>query len=166
MRDEFAALYAFNRWANVQFLDAASHLSAEELDRDLKSSFPSVRATLVHLLGAEWVWLERWLGHSPTTFPDAAGLPDVAAIRARWDLLWDEQRTFLEGLDDAGVGTLVTYRTMAGHEFSQPLGELLRHVVNHATYHRGQLTTLLRQLGHGAPSTDLVTYYRLRPEAG
>lgn len=166
MMDDIRALYAYTRWANLLFLEAASHLTPEELDRDLKSSFPSVRTTLVHLLGAEWVWLERWLGRSPTTFPDAAFLTDVASIRARWDALWADEEGFLATLGDADLVRPLTYRTMAGHEFTQPLGEVLRHVVNHGTYHRGQLTTLLRQLGHGAPSTDLVTYYRQRPEAG
>ncbi|GMV04037.1 MAG: hypothetical protein AMXMBFR53_03180 [Gemmatimonadota bacterium] len=161
--DEIRALYAFNRWANLQFLAALEGLSDEELHRDMKSSFPSVLATLVHLLGAEWVWLERWLGRSPQHFPDAAALDSVAAVRARWDALWAEQRTFLAGLGDGDAGRPVAYRNFAGNDFTQPLGELLRHVVNHATYHRGQLTTLLRQLGHGAPSTDLVTYYRTRP---
>lgn len=163
---DIRTLYAYNRWANLQFLDALSGLSDEELGRDMKSSFPTVTATLVHLLGAEWVWLERWLGRSPTGFPDASALSSVAAVRARWDALWREQKAFLDGLGDGDLARPVTYRNLAGHEFTQTLGELLRHVVNHATYHRGQLTTLLRQLGHGAPSTDLVAYYRTRPEVG
>jgi uncharacterized damage-inducible protein DinB len=158
--DEFRRLYAFNRWANLRFLDALDGLSADELTRDMHSSFPTVLATLIHALGAEWIWLERWLGRSPTTFPDASALTSVAAVRARWDALWADQQAFLDGLDDGEGARPVTYRNMAGQEFTQPLGDLLRHVVNHASYHRGQLTTLLRQLGHGAPSTDLVLFLR------
>jgi uncharacterized damage-inducible protein DinB len=157
---EIRRLYAFNRWANLRFLDAVEVLSDEELGRDLHSSFPNVAATLVHLLGAEWIWMERWLGRSPTGFPDAADLDSVAKVRARWDVVWEEQQAFLQGLEDADVSRPVTYVNLGGNEFTQPLGDLLRHVVNHATYHRGQLTTLLRQLGHPAPSTDLVTFYR------
>lgn len=157
---ELRRLYAFNRWANLRFLDAVERLSDEELGRDMKSSFPNVAATLVHLLGAEWVWLERWLGRSPVGFPDASKLNSVAEVRVRWDALWAEQRAFLDGLSDDDARRPVTYVNLAGNEFTQPLGDLLRHVVNHATYHRGQLTTLLRQLGHDAPSTDLVLYYR------
>jgi len=154
-------LYTFNRWANLRFLDALDGLSDEELGRDLKSSFPNVAATLVHLLGAEWIWLERWRGGSPTGFPDAVTMNSVARVRERWDALWADQQAFLEGLADDDLDRPLTYRTLAGDEFTQPLGDLLRHVVNHATYHRGQLTTMLRQLGHAAPSTDLVTWYRL-----
>ena len=163
--DEIRALYAFNRWATLRFLDALDGLTPEELTRDLKSSFPSVLATATHMLGAEWIWLERWLRRSPGGFPDMTALDSVAAVRARWMELWQEQETFLEGLGDDDMARPVTYRTMAGDTLTQPLGELLRHVVNHATYHRGQLTTLLRQLGHAAPGTDLVTYYRMRAEA-
>lgn len=158
--DEVRRLYAFNRWANLRFLDALDVLSEEELGRDMGSSFPSVAATLVHMLGAEWIWLERWLGRSPTSFPDAAGLSSVAAVRTRWDALWGEQMQFLDLLDDSDLSRALAYRNMAGHDFAQPLGELLRHVVNHGSYHRGQLATLLRQLGHAAPATDLVLYYR------
>lgn len=165
MMNEIRTLFAYNRWANVQFLDALSKLTDEEVGRDLKSSFPSALATLVHILGAEWVWLERWLGRSPTGFPDSPTLTSVAAVGARWDALWTEQKTHLDGLGDADLARPLTYHNLAGNQFTQPLGELLRHVVNHGTYHRGQLTTLLRQLGHGAPSTDLVAYYRTRPEA-
>lgn len=158
--DEIRRLYAFNRWANLRFLDALGALSDEELGREMHSSFPNVAATLVHLLGAEWIWLERWLGRSPGTFPDATELTSVQAVRERWDALWADQQAFLGSLGAADVSRPVTYRNMAGIEYTQPLGDLLRHVVNHATYHRGQLTTLLRQLGHAAPATDLVLFYR------
>lgn len=161
--DEIRDLYAFNRWANLRFLDAVEPLTPGELSRDLESSFPSVLATLTHLLGAEWVWLARWKGTSPTTFPDAAALDSLPAIRARWDALWEEQQAYLAGLTGSELAAPLAYRNMAGQEYSQPLAELLRHVVNHGTYHRGQVTTMLRQLGHAAPSTDLVTWYRTRP---
>jgi uncharacterized damage-inducible protein DinB len=162
--DEIRTLFAYNRWANLRFLDALSVLTDEELGRNMGSSFPSVAETLVHLLGAEWIWLERWSGRSPSGFPDAYTLNSVAAVRIRWDTLWREQRAFLDGLGDDDLARPVAYTNLAGADYTQPLGDLLRHVVNHATYHRGQLTTLLRQLGHGAPGTDLVTFYRTRPD--
>jgi len=164
--DEIRTLFAYNRWANEQFLDALAKLTDEELKRDLKNSFPSGLATLVHILSAEWVWMERWLGRSPTGVPEAdSTLGSVAAVRARWDALWAQQKAYLDRLPDADLARPLTYRSLAGHEYTQPMGELLRHVVNHSTYHRGQLTTMLRQLGHGAPSTDLVAWYRNHPRA-
>ena len=157
---ELRKLYAYNRWANLRMLDALEELTDAELGRDLKSSFPNLAATLVHLLDAEWVWLERWNGRSPTDFPDGSAMTSVHAVRDRWDLLWRDQQAFLEGLDERTVARPVSYRTFAGDPQSQPLPDLMRHVVNHATYHRGQLVTMLRQLGKTPPSTDYVRYLR------
>jgi len=162
MLDELRTLFDFNRWANLRFLDAVEPLTREELGRNLGGSFPSVSTTLVHLIGAEWVWQQRWTGQSPTSFPEAATLTSVPALRSRWDSLWEEQQRFLATLDEPALSRPVAYRTFDGSAFEQPLSELLRHVVNHATYHRGQLAMELRQLGHTPPSTDLARFYRER----
>jgi uncharacterized damage-inducible protein DinB len=166
MLDELRTLFAYNRWANLRLLDAVAPLTDAELGRDLGGSFPNVAAVLVHLLGAEWVWLRRWQGEAPASFPDVAQLTSVAAVRARWDALWEEQQTYLAGLDEAALGYDVAYKTFDGTPYRQPLHELIRHVVNHATYHRGQLAAMLRQLGRTPPSTDLVRFYREQRSAG
>jgi uncharacterized damage-inducible protein DinB len=158
--DELKRLFAFNRWATLRFLDAADALTAEELTREMPSSFAGVLPTLVHMLGAEWAWLERWRGTSPTGFPDATGLTSVAAVRERWDGLWGEEQAFLGGLTAADADRPVAYRLFNGSADTRLLGDLMRHVVNHGTYHRGQLTTLLRQLGKTPPSTDYIRYLR------
>jgi len=160
MLDELRTLFAYNRWANARLLDAVAPLTDSELGRDLGGSFPNVAAVLVHLLGAEWVWLRRWQGEAPTSFPDVSHLTSVAAVRARWDALWDEQQAYLAGVDEASLARDVAYRTFDGTPHQQPLHELIRHVVNHATYHRGQLAAMLRQLGKTPPSTDLARFYR------
>jgi uncharacterized damage-inducible protein DinB len=160
--DELRRLFDYNRWANLLMLDAAEALSSEELARDLGSSFPSVLDTLVHMLGAEWVWLERWNGTSPTDFPEAGGLTSVAAVRKRWDGLWAEQRALLEKLPHDAAARPLEYRRFSGAEDERELGELMRHVINHASYHRGQLVTLLRQLDKTPPSTDYILFLRER----
>lgn len=157
-------MFGYNRWANVRMLDALAELTPEELTGDTKSSHPSLLATLMHMLGAEWVWLERWKGSSPASFPDAEGLDSVAAVRERWDALWRDQQSFLSGLEDDGPERPLQYRLFSGLEDARPLGDLMRHVVNHGSYHRGQLVTMLRQLGKVPPSTDYILY--LREEAG
>ena len=158
--EELRTLFDYNRWATLRTLDAAASLTAEELTRDLKSSFPSVLATLVHGLSAEWVWLERWNGQSPNAFLDSTALASVAAVRERWDALWREQRAFLARLDEGDAERALSYRLFNGDTDTRPLGELMRHVVNHATYHRGQVVTMLRQLGKTPPSTDYVRWLR------
>jgi uncharacterized damage-inducible protein DinB len=158
---EIRELYDFNRWANQRMLGAVFALSEEQFTRELNSSFSSVRDTLVHMVGADWVWLSRWLGTSPAGMPDDWKLATLADIRTRWDQIERARSEFLDGLASADLNRVVAYRTFKGEPFSNPLWQLLRHVVNHATYHRGQVTTLLRQLGMPAPATDLVLFYRL-----
>jgi uncharacterized damage-inducible protein DinB len=157
---ELRRLFDYNRWATLRLLDAAGYLSHEELTRDLRNSFPSVLATLVHGLGAEWVWLERWNGRSPTAFPDAAPLDSISALGARWDALWSDQQRFISALRDADVSREIRYKLFNGAEDARPLGDLVRHVINHATYHRGQVVTMLRQLGKTPPSTDFIRFVR------
>ena len=158
--DDLRRLLEYNRWATLRMLAVLEQLAEAELQREILSSFPSVLATLVHAMGAEWVWLERWKGTSPTALPRAEGLDSVAAVRGRWDELWADQQAFLGGLGAGDVERPVSYRLFNGDADTRPLGELVRHVVNHATYHRGQLVTMLRQLGRTPPSTDYVRWLR------
>lgn len=160
--DEIRELYAYNRWASRRIVDAASRLSADELARDLGSSFSSVRDTLAHILAAEWVWLERWRGRSPEAVPDSWNLGTPDELRAKWAEVEDDQAALLSELSEQDLLRRVAYRNTTGEAFEQPMGQMLRHVVNHSTYHRGQVVTMLRQLGAEAPSTDLILFYRQR----
>ena len=153
-------LYAYTEWANERVLDAVAGLPHEAFTRDLGSSYPSIRDTLVHVLSAEWVWLRRWLGESPAGFPDASALETVEALRARWSGVVAERREFLDTLNAESLGRIIDYRTTKGDPFRAPLIELLLHVVNHTTHHRGQVVTMLRQVGAAGVNTDLVTYHR------
>ena len=152
-------LFAYNRWANARTLGAAATLAPDALTRDLGNSFPSVRDTLVHIYAAEWVWLMRWKGTSPAGL-DQGEFRDVAALRARWTALEQEQAGFLAGLSDADLVRSIDYANTKGQRYANPLGLLIQHQINHSTYHRGQVTTMLRQLGAQAIGTDFVTFVR------
>lgn len=158
--DDVLRLYRYNRWATEALLDALSELPGEELGRNRGSSFPSMLDTLLHLYGAERTWLERWKGTSPDAFPDSSGVTSVPEARALWEGLWAEQAAYLANLTDAAVEGPLSYENFSGKANEQRLGDLLRHVVNHATYHRGQLATMLRQAGRVPPSTDYIRYLR------
>jgi uncharacterized damage-inducible protein DinB len=158
-------LYAYNRWANHRVLDATSRLSPEAFTKDLGSSFPSVRDTLVHIVSAEWVWLSRWRGNSPSGVPDSWDVSTFEAVRANWAAVERDQEAFISGLTREALGQKLAYRNTRGEAFEQPLWQMLRHVVNHSTYHRGQVVTLLRQVGAEVVSTDLILFYRTRPSA-
>jgi uncharacterized damage-inducible protein DinB len=160
--DEIRELYDYNAWAMRRMFDATDALSEEEFTRDLKNSFPSIRDTLVHTVGAEWVWLTRWRGTSPTSFPEAAALMTNADVRSRWEEIQRDRDSYLASLTEASIDATLTYTNFAGKQFTFPLWQMLRHVVNHCSYHRGQITTMLRQLGHPAVSTDLILMYQER----
>lgn len=160
MIGEIRELYRYNGWANRRSLEGARALTPTDFLRDLGSSFPSVQATLVHILSAEWIWLQRWLGHSPPGHLAASDLASFDILQSRWEANDRELLEFVAGLDEKDLSAAVSYRTIAGDPQRAPLWQLMRHVVNHSTYHRGQVATLLRQLGAAAPSTDLILFFR------
>jgi uncharacterized damage-inducible protein DinB len=164
--EEARELFAFNRWANARVLEAASVLSAEAFTRDMQNSFPSVRDTLVHLLSGQWIWLQRWKGSSPDGMPVAWRELEMDSLKTELAAIDEETRSFVESLSASDLDSAVQYRTLAGEVKSEPLGWQLRHVVNHSSYHRGQVVTMLRQLGASAPSTDLIAFYRLEIQSG
>ena len=165
MLSELLELYAYNRWANERTLAAAAGLTAEQYARTLPGSFPSLRATLQHILEAEAIWLSRWQGDPLGHLPDLSECTHVDALRARWEAHWVEQARFLGALGEGEPRRPVAIRTRSGVETVQPLGDTMRHLVNHSTYHRGQVTTLTRQLGGTPASTDFFTYCLLRDTA-
>jgi uncharacterized damage-inducible protein DinB len=160
--DEYKELYAFNRWANLRMLDAAGALTDEQIVQDLGSSFRSVRDTLVHIMSAEWVWFSRWKGYSPTSFPEQWKPLMLYDIKEEWTVVDTALQLFVRSLHDSDLERVISYRSIAGESFSSPLPQMLRHVVNHGTYHRGQITTMLRQLGVPAAATDLIAWYRMQ----
>jgi uncharacterized damage-inducible protein DinB len=159
---ELQTLLAYNHWANALTFDAAAALTEAQRREPIISSFPSVAATLAHMAGAEWVWLRRWKGESPSAAPAWVKEADVATVRARLTEIERERDEYLATLSADDVERVVEYRTLAGAASRTSLADLIRHVVNHASYHRGQVTTMLRQLGATPPGTDYVLYLRVR----
>jgi uncharacterized damage-inducible protein DinB len=159
-RDEARQLFAYDSWANRLVFTAAGALPVEQLQAPAASSFPSIDATLAHIVGAEWIWLRRWRGESPAAAPAWVAKPSLPDLKRELAAVEAERASFLAGLSEAEFERAVSYRTLAGQPYSDALGGLIRHVVNHSTYHRGQVATQLRQLGHTPPNTDLITYLR------
>ena len=157
---DFRTLYSYNSWANHRTLDSCASLTPEQFTRDLGSSFRSVRDTLVHILGAEWFWLERWHGRVPAGLPVAADFPDFESVRRRWSEVERDLADYMASLTPEDLQRVLTFKTLAGVPYSQPLWPCLQHLANHGTYHRGQIAALLRQLGAKAVSTDLIGFYR------
>ncbi len=147
---------AYNRWANARAFEGAAALTAEELSRSVGGSFTSVLGTLTHLVGAEWVWLERWHGRSPRAIP--SDFKSVNDLRERLTAVEEGQEGLLAGLTPERLASKITYVNFAGQTWTYALGEAMVHLVNHGTYHRGQVASLLRQLGKKPLSTDYLLY--------
>lgn len=152
-------LYDYNAWANARSLDAASKVSPDHFTREVGGSFASLRGTLAHLYGAEWIWLERLRGTSPAKLPFSLDFPDAETIRLSWKDVERGQRELLERLHPARLDEPLTYTNLKGETWTYRLWRILAHIVNHSSYHRGQVATLLRQLGAAPLSTDLLLYY-------
>ena len=160
-QDELQLLVDYHYWARDRMLAALDDLSQEAYARPLGNSFASIRDTAVHIYSAEWIWLERWHGASPATPLDVSDCPDVTALRRAWAALEAKMRAYVNGLNGDRVNERVAYRNLAGVASESSRWTMLQHVVNHATFHRGQVTTMLRQVGMKAPaSQDLISYYR------
>lgn len=162
---EMRDLFAFNAWANHRVLTAAEVLTTEQFTKPLDSSFGSVRDTLAHICGVEWVWLERMEGRSPNSIPEAKEYPDVATLRTHWTGIEKHWLEYVSRLDQAELDEEVDYKTLSFGASRDPRWQMMQHVVNHGTYHRGQVVTMLRQLGAKGASTDLIAFYRERKAA-
>lgn len=152
-------LLSYNTWANERVLDAVSRLDAEQLGRNLGGSYPSVQATLTHMLWAEWLWLERWQDRSPMEIFEPGDFPDLATLRDRWRTVRAGQHAFLASLPADELGRVAHYTNRKGEVWEYVLWRQLLHAFNHSTYHRGQLTNMLRLLGVPPVTTDFLVYW-------
>jgi len=152
-------LLRYNTWANTRLLDAAAALSPTQFMRTLGGSYPSIQATLTHIVWAECLWIERWHGRSPQQ-PFAAGeFPSVVQLRARWSQIQSGQAAFAKSLSHEQLQRIVPYTNLRGETWEYPLWRQVYHLVNHSTYHRGQATNLLRVLGAQPPTTDFLVFW-------
>lgn len=153
-----AKLFAYGRWANAKTLESVSELTSEEYTRAVGGSFGSVQGTLAHLYGADWVWLERWAGRTPRALPAAQAVPTLEALREKWRLVEEGRAAFLQALTLEAMAERLTYVNFKGETLGYPLGDALLHVANHGTYHRGQVATLIRQVGRTPIATDYLRF--------
>jgi uncharacterized damage-inducible protein DinB len=160
-------LYDYHRWSNRRLFEEARALGAD-VDRDMGKqwSAPTVKGMLAHVYGADWIWLSRFKGTSPTRLPDGSDFATLDDLRDRWDALEREQQVFVESLTDADFERMLDFSDTAGRPGRLPLGGLLQHVVNHATHHRSELATMITILRASPPPTDLVVYLRQTAKQG
>ena len=169
-KDDIQLLYEYDRWANNKVLQAASTLSTEQFTHDLGGSFRSVRDTLVHIVAGEWIWLTYWKepSHGEAVLTDLrarrnvlfdlARFPDVAQVQSKWAEVEKEQIEFVSQVTNELLKKMLPYRTTQAS-----LAHLMQHVANHSTYHRGQITLMMRQLSAVPVATDFHVFLMERP---
>jgi uncharacterized damage-inducible protein DinB len=153
--DTFASLVAYTRWADRTLLAPVAELTPAQYTLELGGSFPSLQTTIAHLAGAAKLWSLRIAGEPTTGLPTVAEIPDVPTALARLG----EAYAVFERIAPEWEATrdgLFTYRNLAGAETTKVKWQIFRHIVNHGTYHRGQVANMLRQLGVKPPATDLL----------
>ena len=158
-KNDIQLLYEYNRWANARVLKTVSALTEEQFRRDLGGSYRSVRDALVHILSAEWIWLMRWKGTSPQAMVDPAEFPRLDLVAAKWSQIEKEQAAFVKGVTDESLKEVITYVNTRGETWRYPLTHMMQHLVNHSSYHRGQVSLMLRQLGAEPVPTDLLVFF-------
>jgi len=151
---------AYTAWASRMLVEAAAGLSPEELTRDFGTADKSVLGTLVHIFAADRVWLARLHRESPNIFLADADF-DLAVLQNDWPALHRQWKAWAASLTDEAARADVSYTDLSGNPWRQPLGQLVLHVVNHGTHHRGQVSGFLRTMGKVPPKLDLVNYYRM-----
>ena len=164
--EDLQTLVDYHYWARDRLFAAIGTLTQEQLTRNLGNSFPSIFDTVVHLYGADWIWRSRWDGESPTALPASNTFRDLPSVRSAWNEEEGRIRACLERLGPEGVARPIAYRGWDGRQQAQPFWQMLQHLVNHGSYHRGQVTTMLRQINVApAKSMDLIAFYRERAAA-
>jgi uncharacterized damage-inducible protein DinB len=152
-------LLLYTLWADRAALAAIRPVRSEDLSRDAGVSFGSVLGTLVHILGSERLWLSRFTGQTAPSLPSVEDFPNFLSLAVAWEETAAEMEFFLASFTEDQLAAEITWTSTEGVTYSAPLWQPVTHMVNHATYHRGQVASLLRQLGYQPPTTDMIWYF-------
>ena len=150
-----AAHAKYSRWASHKLLTYALTLSEEDTTQHIGNSHGSILTTFQHTYYADRIWLRRFEG-AVGEFEDPAPGPSLADLDRDW---WPLLARFEEVAGTADPLSVLRYKNLKGEPFERPNWQALLHIVNHGTYHRGQIACMMRQQGHHPPSTDLIYYY-------
>lgn len=156
-------LFEYNYWAHRLVWDQAiTQLTDEQFTRPLDYSWGSVHNQVVHTMSAEWMWLSRLSGTSPSAMFDPDDYPARADVRAKWDTIEADMRRYVTALTSEGLQGTFTYSTTSGRTYTQNIAEILLHIINHGTDHRAQTLAMLHHLGAPTVEQDIIFYLRER----
>ncbi|HEX9615058.1 MAG TPA: DinB family protein [Bacteroidota bacterium] len=165
-REEIAVLFDYDQWATKKLLDVIARIPEELYARNLGSSHGGLRGTLVHMIGAGDVWLKRWKGQGPTAQWNEGDFSTFSSIAEAWKSFAAAFDDYFKTVTDEQLSSPHPYRDMKGNPYKTVLWKQMHHLVNHGSYHRGQLVTMLRLSGVRPVGTDLIYYFREKEKNG
>ncbi len=158
MTAEIFALYDYNEWANERVVRMLRALPEADYVRAMGGGWPSLRATFVHVAGATHAWAERFLGRDVLALPKEEALPRLEEAVSLLVEAEKKHRAHLGTLPREKLERPFSWKNLSGEVKTAPFGIVVRHVVNHQTYHRGQISSMVRRLGHQPAATDMVRW--------
>jgi uncharacterized damage-inducible protein DinB len=148
----------YSAWASHKLIEAVRSIPDADFDKPVGVSHSSLQGTLAHILWGDWLWFTRVVG--PMEKPGQTR----EALETVWPDILDKWITWAERASDADIQRTVEYTSLLDGKVARtPAWQIIMHVVNHATLHRGQAMAMLRQMGIAPPHTDLMNYYRELP---
>jgi uncharacterized damage-inducible protein DinB len=161
MKQLLTSYAIYDRWANEQLFNVIVSLTEAQQEQVIKSSFPSIHKTCSHMWDAYRIWWQRLQDDEKIIGPTVDANHPIAYV-VEQILIQNQQWTdWVSAASEATLEAELSYKNMKGEPFRQPVKEILLHVSNHGTYHRGQLVTMLREVGvEQIPQTDYIIYSR------
>jgi len=155
---EILGLYEYNEWANEKTIASLRALPEADYVREQGGGWPSLRATFVHLAGATDAWAERFSGRDALVLAKETDLPKLEdAVRVLLSAQ-EKHRNHLKNLTRDKLERPFSWKNLAGEVRAAPYEIVVRHVVNHQTYHRGQIASMVRRVGGKPVATDMVRW--------
>ena len=152
-------LYDYNFWADHRYFAVAEGLTDEQLHRQQGHSWGSIQALFIHMLSSEWVWFQRWHGTSPKGHLDQADFPTLAVVRERWGSQEAGLRAYINAQTEESLQSVITYTNFRAETFRVPLWQMLMHLANHETHHRGELAAMFALMDVPHPEDEVIQYF-------
>jgi uncharacterized damage-inducible protein DinB len=150
----------YNLWANKVILETINGLSEDQINKEITGSFPSVYKTILHMMEVENVWWERLKLAEQTTL-SGWFTGNISELSKKLLQLSQQWLDWIKHSNEVNITHVFAYYNSQKEYFKQPVYEMLLHLFNHQSYHRGQIVTMLRQLGmNKIPPTDFIVWSR------
>lgn len=161
MKKLLAQYAAYNVWANQRITDCINNLADDQINKEIKSSFPSLYKTVLHLWDVEAVWWQRMKLQENVQWPGETFTGTILELSQQLMLQSKQWKEWIDLATEAALEHEFIYKNSKKDQFKQPMYEALHHLFNHQTFHRGQIITMLRQVGlEEIPNTDLIAFLR------